>query len=165
MLNAVQGVDMLMGGFHNAMAIARERMQERADQSAYSSLWAQHDDLVVRFNALLEDARRLEKRLEAKNQAYEALQEQLVYINGKSTDYTATLIRRIDRLDERLQRESANAYSMTAMRDVLLAEVMAFGDPAMFTSMNPDRRAGVMEAAWTEFMTTQNVRLGVPKAV
>lgn len=152
MLNAVQGVDMLMGGLDSALATLRDRSEARAEQSAFDHLAAQHDLLVARFNALLEDATRLEKRLEAKNQAYADLQAQMVAVNTQSIDATAARSMQINRLEARLKRESANAHSMTAIRDLLLAEVLAFGDPARFSSMAPEKRSEVMETAWRECM-------------
>lgn len=162
MLTAVQGTDLLMGGLHSVMETLADRASQRREiqEQAYDSrltAWERYADRLENMNDQLRMA------LAAKNKDYATLQEQAKHVNEQSIDYMATLIRRIERLDERLQRESANSHSMTAMRDVLLAEVMAFGDPTKFSSLDPDKRAEVMEDAWRDFMENSNVRLGTPK--
>lgn len=50
MLNAVQGVDMLMGGFNSAIEEMRERSLEKAEQSAYARLLGEYNVLLAEHN-------------------------------------------------------------------------------------------------------------------
>lgn len=162
MLTAVQGTDLLMGGLHSVLETLNDRAAQRREIEAQTydnrlTAWERYAERLERLNDQLRMA------LAAKDKDYATLQEQAKYVNEQSIDYMAMLIRRIERLDDRLQRESAHSASMTAMRDVLLAEVVAFGDPTKFKTMDPKKRFEIMEEAWGNFMENNNVRTNAPK--
>lgn len=163
MINALQGVDALMGGFTSGIDFIAQRNAERAAIHAQA-----YDRQLTAWQVY---ANGLEAKMEHVRAHYASVlekerqeqQEQQRYISRSTIERLSALYERIELLDERLQNVSASAHSAAAVRDLLIAEAQACEDPTQFTALNPAKRAKVAEDARRYFMDNHNVRLGAPK--
>jgi hypothetical protein len=162
MINALQATDALMSGFAAGIDAIRQRNEVRVEieRQAYGNQLMAWQRYAARLE-IENDQRRAQSAAAAREN--QELRDQAKLVNSRVIDRLSVMYRRIERLDERLQRTSASLHSMCTVRDFLLAEIKAHGDPETFTALSSAKRAEVEEAAWSDFMTNQNVRLGVPK--
>ena len=158
MINALQATDALTSGFAAGIDAIRQRNEVRAEieQQAYGNQLMAWQRYAARLE-IENDQRRAHAAATAREG--QELRDHAKLVNSRGIDYMAKQIRRIDRLEEYLLRTSANLHSMSAVRDFLLAEIMAYGDPEKFTALSSAKRAEVEESAWRDFMNNHSNRL------
>lgn len=160
-MNAMQGMDALMGGFGDGLAAIARRREEREaieqmNQAQQLNAW---QDYALKLD---EQNKKLVVQLALMSKNYESVKEELSAIRSGYQEYTGVLIGRIRRLDDRIQRESANSHAMAKMRQRLVEQLGQLADPGSCELLDPKKQLEMHEADWDHFMETNNVREGVP---
>ena len=145
--------DMLTGGFMNGIAAVQQRNAERAEVADHNNMV----DLVDEWKAYADklqgviDAQAI--KLSLLNKDYESVKRHLSIKTRIDKELIDTFIVRINKLEESLVRQSADAFSLTKMRDLLIEELTEIA-PSPTPLMDPAARLALHHADWAEFMET-----------
>lgn len=164
-LNATQGVDALIGGFGTGIEAAVQALQERAqerqsmdalNEATSSAQWEQYARTLAREN------QRLAQNLSNLENEYLKLKSKLNSIRSTFSKYNALLVARIRKLDDTLQRQSANEFAYNKMRLMLMDKLEQVADPAVINLISDEGQLSLLRKDRDYFMEHQDVRMGVP---
>ena len=145
--------DMLTSGLMNGIAAVQQRNAERAEV-------AQHNNMVDLVDEWKGYAGRLQGVIDAQaiklsllNKDYESVKTVLTVVKKQDKELIDSFVGKINRLEESLVRQSADAFSLTKMRDLLIEELTEIA-PSPTPLMDPAARLALHRADWAEFMET-----------
>lgn len=177
MINAMQGVDSLMGGFGVAMenlmnSLREEREIEHLGLVQQAAAWKAHcrkvkSDYAVLFEGLreqIEDLKRIEtdqnqRDIDLANKA-KAFNKVCEEFNAKATkfnsrlEYFDTLKNRTDMLEKIVKRQSANQASLNLMREYLTEKLRSVMGDEFPADLNFKKQTSLIEDHWNLFMET-----------
>jgi len=164
-MNATQGVDALIGGFGAGIEAAVQALQERAQERQHtdamneataSAQWEQYARTLAREN------QRLAQNLSNLENEYSKQESKLNSINSTFSKYNALLVARIRKLDDTLQRQSANEFAYNKMRLMLMETLEHVADPLVVNLISDEGQLSLLRKDRDYFMEHQDVRMGVP---
>ena len=91
--------------------------------------------------------------------------EKFKKISNSHASYLNQVVHRLLKVEDMLQRQSANSFALDEFRKLALAELESIQDPKKSNLIDPVKRGEILDAAWKNFMETQNVKRGVPHFV
>lgn len=170
MINASQGVDLLMDGFQNAFSnlvssIHEEAEIQRMSDAQQAQAWKIHakkikEDSRTLLESVTQQLEVMRKVENAQNEREEDLISRARILNSKidefnnKIEYVETLKSKVETLDKMLKRQSANQISINLMRQYLtekLKNVMGKDFPEDLTS---NKQKELIEDHWNLFMET-----------
>ena len=83
-----------------------------------------------------------------------------------SENYAAQLnlvSNRLIRVEDKLQRQSANAFALDEFRKLALAELENIPSAAQSDLLNKEKHSEFLDKEWKKFMETKNVKRGIPR--
>lgn len=164
-MNATQGVDALVGGFGAGIEAAVQALHARAqerqnidamNEAASSAQWEQYARRLARENQrLIQNLSNLEKD-------YTKLESKFNSVHDIFSKYITRLVARIRKLDDVLQRQSANEFAYNKMRDTLIERLQQVAHPSVVSLISDEEQKRLLQNDWDYFMKHQDVRMGVP---
>lgn len=149
--------------FRNAMEQAQEQKEE-VRLSEYwrnygHSAWAEIEALraqVAAKDAVIDYERSMKER---------ALQNIRSFRESTTANksYVDLLEGRIAELEETLQQQCANHWAYKQLAESLAKDLDASKPAVADLSINPDDRTKFLKEQWAHFMTTRNVKRGIPE--
>lgn len=166
-VNALQGTDALVGGMFGGLQSIADRNRARANDATMAAAQEQSElaNWINYATDLEQRNRLLEAQLQLANRNYEALQRELQATNQNYQEYIQLLISRIRKIDDSLQRQSANAHAYEKMRDRLVEKLAQLADPATCALLTQEEHMNQLKEDWDYFMEHNDVRSEVPSMV
>lgn len=164
-LNATQGVDALVGGFGAGIEAAVQTLQRHAqerqhidamNEAASRAQWEKCARELAREN------QRLIQNLSNLAKDYAKLESKSNSVQNTFSQYNALLVTRIRKLDETLQRLSANEFAYKKMRRTLIDTLKQMAHPSVTSLVSDEEQKRLLQNDWDYFMEHQDVRMGVP---
>lgn len=173
MSSAYEMNDQIMGGVMKGLEAVGSRLEERLNTIREEKLEGKRSQLLYDYGLYL--AKRVDE-LEILNRQKDVLlaqNEALLRQANERTDtfrqistdhaqYLDVVVTRLNKVEDILQRQSANSFALDAIRQVALEELQNIQDPAKSRLIDPVKQLEVFDNAWKQFMQTTNVRHGVP---
>lgn len=174
MTNVAQLNDEILGGVMRGMESAAnkfaERMQEIREanqEQKLSDFWKDYayslahqvDDLTAvlnKQNVLISEREILLRQTTEQVNKFRDL-------SGKHSEYLDLVVKRLTKVEDILQRQSAHSFALDEFRKVALEELKTIQDPSQSKLINPDLQIEFLENAWEKFMKTTSVKRGIPK--
>lgn len=166
--------DQVMGGVMKGMQAAADRFADRmADireanvEQKRSEFW--HDyafslakqvddltDVLNKQNALLAEKEVLLRQATARVETFRN-------ISSGHAAYLDLVVKRLTKVEDILQRQSANSFALDEFRKLALSELETIQDPKQSKLIDPVQRGEFLDNAWNNFMKTTNVKRGIPR--
>ncbi len=151
MLNAIQGVDVLVDGLDRGIAAAVEsfradRELAQAQEANSSAAWERYARTLLSHNYLLQT------HLQEVRGRFRELADTLVAERNGYQDYVAELLFKIQKLTTNLERQTANMHAFTKMRDRLIEQLAEISDPQKTPLLKPEVMQAQLRDDWEDFM-------------
>lgn len=165
MFNAVQLTDVATGGLDRGLDALVDSLRSRAEatrvekaerQSASAEAWEEYAHSLERQNAALAI------RVALLERDYAKVESKLNSVQSTFSNYNALLVARIRKLDDVLQRQSANEFAYNKMRCKLVEKLQELADPTAVSLVSEEAQMKALKEDWDYFMEHEDVRMGVP---
>lgn len=152
-MNALQMNDMLTGGLMSGIAAVQQRNSERVEVAEHNNMVDLVDEWKGYAGKLqgVIDAQAIKLALLSKD--YESVKTTLTVERKLDKELIDSFVGKINRLEESLVRQSADAFSLTKMRDLLIEELTEIATSPT-PLMDPAARLALHRADWEEFLET-----------
>ena len=166
--------DQVMSGVISGMKAASdrfgERMQDIHDENVERKLSKYWHDYAFNLAHQVDDLTRLlhkQNAVIAENvislRKETARVEKYRSLSVSHAAYLDLLIKRLVKVEDLFQRQSANTFALNEFRKLALAALEKIQDPEHSKLTDPDQRHLMLNEAWEEFMKTTNVKRGIPQ--
>lgn len=169
-MSAYEMNDQVMGGVMKGLQAAADRFTERLQEireanveQKQSQFWhdyafnlaKQVDDLTDLINKQNSELAEKEVLLRQATGRVETFRK----ISAGHAEYLDLVVKRLINVEDILQRQSANSYALDEFRKLALKDLASTSSELL----NDEKRGAMLDGAWNTFMTTTNVKRGIPR--
>ena len=166
--------DQIMTGVLKGMGAAASRFEERMNALRENSeelkrseffynygmnLAKRVDELeseIKKHHAAMKEKEALLERSKEREQTFRTL-------SSGHAEYLDLVVKRLVKVEDILQRQSAQTFALDAFRIAALQELKNLSDPSASVLLDDDKRKKFLNEAWNKFMQTTNVKRGIPR--